>query len=113
MSTEQKIRKNINVSIQSKQYNETINNVLNDWEYEGLNISTEVCNSILISDKIAKSPTLLSVLNIYDLTEKILNLYKVNDKDALEEALSKLISIKGDEITKILNIYDKNVNGGK
>lgn len=103
MTKVNKIRKNVNVSIQSKKYNESINAVLNDWEEEGLNISTEVCNSILLANKIAKSPTLLNVMNIYDLAEKILNLYQIDEvENSLEEVLSKLINVNGSELTNVI-----------
>lgn len=101
MITEPKVRKNINVSIQSKKYTEPINSILNVWEGDGLNISTEVCDSILLADKIAQSPTLLSVMKIYALLEEILELNGANE-DSLEEALSKLIIVKGSELTKVL-----------
>ena len=104
MTKSNKIRKNVNVSIQSKKYNEAINSVLNDWEEEGLNISTEVCNSILLANKIAKSPTLLNVMNIYDLAEKILNLYQIDEvENSLEEVLSKLINVNGSELTDVIS----------
>lgn len=104
MTKQQKIRKNINVSIQSKKYNEPINDVLTNWEDEGLNISTEVCNSILLANKIANSPTLLNVMNIYDLAEKILNLYQVDEvENSLEDILSKLINVNGSELTEVIN----------
>lgn len=104
MTKQTKIRKNINVSIQSKKYNEPINDVLTNWEEDGLNISTEVCNSILLANKIAKSPTLLNVMNIYDLAEKILNLYQVDEvENSLEDILSKLINVNGSELTEVIN----------
>lgn len=104
MTTQRKIRKNLNVSIQSKKFNQAINEVLTDWEDEGLNISTEVCKSILLANKIAKSPTLLNVMNIYDLAEKILNLYQVDEvKNSLEEIISLLINVNGSELTNVIN----------
>lgn len=104
-----KIKKNINVSIQSKKYFSPINNILQDWEEDGLNISTEVCESILLAEKVANSPTLLSVMKLYDLTEQILYLNGIQDSEQkLEDVLSLLISVNGDGLTDIINSsFDK------
>lgn len=67
-----KTRKNINISLQSEKYGEIINAILNEWDKEGLNISTTACDNLILANKISKSPTLLNVINLYQLSEKIL-----------------------------------------
>ena len=37
------VRKAINVSLQSKKYSESINEIIKDWEEKELNISAETC----------------------------------------------------------------------
>lgn len=102
MSTDIKSKKNINVSIQSKKYSQPINNILNDWDNNGLNVSTEVCESILLANKIASSPTLLSVIKMYELTDQILSLNKFdNNEKTLEDIISLLIKINGEGLTNI------------
>lgn len=97
-----KEKKNINVSIQSKKYSKAINNILNDWENNGMNVSTEVCESILLANKIASSPTLLSVIKMYELTDQILSLNKFdNNEKTLEDIISLLIKINGEGLTNI------------
>lgn len=103
MENSTKIRKNINVSLQSKFYSKPINNILNDWTDDNLNISIEVCNSILLSDKISKSPTLSKVMTTTDLVHKMLDLYKIEKNDTLiEEILSKLISVDMAQLNDII-----------
>lgn len=107
------IKKNINVSIQAKKYHSKINEILNNWESDGLNFSTEVCESILLANKIASSPTLLSVMKIYDLTDQIFSLNKFdNNGKTLEDILSLLIQVNGEGLTNILCNNSKNTNGG-
>lgn len=112
MTNTTKIRKNVNVSLQSKQYSKPINDILNDWTDDNLNISIEVCESILLSDKMSKSPTLSNVLTATDLIQKILNLYKVEKTDALiENILSQLITVNMPQLNEIiLNSISNNDN---
>lgn len=109
-----KIKKNINVSIQARKYFSPINNILQNWEEDGLNVSTEVCESILLAEKIANSPTLLSVMKLYDLTEQILYLNGVdNTEQKLEDVLSLLIKVNGEGLTDIINSSFQNTNKNK
>ena len=42
-----KVRKAINVSLQSKKYTDTINEIVQEWESQNLNISSETCDDQL------------------------------------------------------------------
>lgn len=109
-----KIKKNINVSIQSRKYSNAINTILQNWEEDGSNVSTEVCESILLANKVANSPTLLSVMKLYDLTEQILYLNGVDDTEQkLEDVLSLLIKVNGEGLTDIINSSFKNTTKNK
>lgn len=88
-----KPKKTINISLQSKKYYEPINEVLAEWEKNGLQASTEVCESILWSKKLNSSMTLISVLNAYSTAEKMLSLYSMGaEYDDLESKLEAVIS---------------------
>ena len=43
-----KVRKAINVSLQSKKYTDTINEIVQEWESQNLNISSETCDATLL-----------------------------------------------------------------
>lgn len=108
MSTidDKKLRKNVNVSIQSKKYFRPINNILKEWEDNSLNLSTEVCESLLLSNKISKSPTLLKVVNVCELAEKILNLYPIDDTDKtqmIENVLSQIVQVDTSQLTDVIS----------
>ena len=45
--TTHKNRRAINISLQSKKYAEPINEMIQSWEDENLNISTQVCDALL------------------------------------------------------------------
>lgn len=109
-----KIKKNVNVSIQSKKYALPINKILQEWEDNSLNISTEVCESLLLSNKIAKSPTLLKVINVCELAEKILNLYSIEDSQKaqmIENVLSQIIQVDTTKLTTAISELN-NINVG-
>lgn len=82
------LRKSLNVSLQSKKYAEPINKLLDIWKDEGLNASTEVCENILLCDKIKKSFTLVNVLNAYNTAEQMVKLCNHNLSN---EELNKII----------------------
>lgn len=102
MNNTNKIRKNLNISIQSKKYSMTINDILNKWDDEDKNISTEVCESILLSNEIYKSPTLINIIAIYKLIQQLIDLYDLKDDDVIELILSDIITIKNNNLPKIV-----------
>lgn len=98
------IRRNINVSVQSSQYSTEVNKIIDSWEHLGLSISTQACESIILAQKVASSPTLLSVMKLYDLISQILCLNPAGNNDKnLEEIISSVIKINGNGLTDIIN----------
>lgn len=92
--------KTINVSLQSKRYAEPINNIVAEWKADGLNVSTETCESILLKNKVDKSATLLQVLSALDLVEKLLKIKGIEDVETVETILNKMISINMNGLTE-------------
>lgn len=98
-------KKTINVSLQSKKYFKTINDILKEWDDNDLQASTEVCESIILSNKFKKSITLLGILNAYKMAENMLELYSIgkndeNLEDKLEAVLSSAINI---DVNKLMD----------
>lgn len=107
-----KLKKTLNISLQSKKYAEPINKIINNWEDDGLNISVKVCDTILLFDKYDKSITLSNISNIYELIEKIVGLYyKLDTPESnmeIEELLSQVITVDNSKLTKALaNLNEK------
>lgn len=91
-------KKTINISLQSKQYYKTINDILEEWDNNDLQASKEVCESIIWANKFNKSITLVGILNAYTTAEKMIELYsagrEIEDLDEkLEAILSSAITI--------------------
>lgn len=91
-------KKTINISLQSKQYYKTINDILEEWDNNDLQASKEVCESIIWANKFNKSITLVGILNAYNTAEKMIELYssgrEIEDLDEkLEAILSSAITI--------------------
>lgn len=94
--------KTINVSLQSKRYAEPINKIIAEWKADGLNVSTEVCESILLKNKVDKSATLLQVLSALDLVEKLLKIKGIEDTETVEKILKRMININMNGLTDSL-----------
>lgn len=94
--------KTINVSLQSKRYAEPINKIIAEWKADGLNVSTEVCESILLKNKVDKSATLLQVLSALDLAEKLLKIKGIEDTETVENILKRMININMNGLTDSL-----------
>ena len=93
-----KERKTINVSIQKRNFNK-LNSILNSWDEEGLNISSEVCKCILFKHELENSPltqTLVSTLNLIKTSLKNKQLSSDSHDEALFTVLKNIISIKID-----------------
>lgn len=101
-----KLRRTLNISLQSKKYSEPINDIVNNWEEEGSNTSAEVCNLILLQDKYNKSITLSNVKNIFELIQKMIGIYTELDTPEsnmlIEEVLSKVIIIDNSKLSVAL-----------
>lgn len=100
-----KERKTINVSLQSKKYLEPINKILNEWEAEELNLSTQICENLLLVQRLKNSITFGNVLAVYELIERMMKVYDIKDKSQLEQIFSEIISIDhaklGQMVTKL------------
>lgn len=86
-------KKTINISLQSKKYYKTINDILEEWDNNDLQASTEVCESIIWANKFNKSITLVGIVNAYNTAEKMIELYSAGRKvDNLDEKLEAILS---------------------
>lgn len=95
-SDKSKVRKVINVSIQKKNFNE-LNNILNMWDEDELNLSSEVCKSILFKNELENNPiiqTLLSTLELIKTNLKNKDLFEYSEDEALNIALKYILAIK-------------------
>lgn len=96
-----KKRKTINVSLQSRKYCGSMNELINKWEEEGNNLSIQVCENLLKYNEIQQSPTMLRVLNMFDLVKKSLEIYDIKDEARIEDVLSKVIKIDTSGLNEI------------
>ena len=108
---EQKQRKTLNISLQSKKFSKRINDLANKWDEEGENLSTEVCKSILLVDELNKSITFTNILNMYELVKKMVYLYyptdSVEGERKVEELFSKIISIDTNTLSASMQTLSK------
>ena len=91
-----KVRKTLNVSLQKRNFDE-LNNIINNWEDEDLNVSGEVCKSILFKYDLENNSyiqTLLSTINLIKTNLKNKELFEESYENALLIALKNIISIK-------------------
>ena len=96
---DKKMRKTINVSLQSKKYQGPMNELISGWEEDGYNVSAEICERLLLLDKLYQSATFLQVLNIYEITEKMAAVYHIEDKQTLEEIFAQVIKIDNAQLS--------------
>lgn len=90
-----KTRKTINVSIQKKN-SDKLNDILNNWDEEELNLSNEVCKCILFKNELENNQvtqSLISTLNLIKITLKNKNLFEKSYDEAFITALKNIISI--------------------
>lgn len=104
---EPRIRKTINVSLQSKKYCGPMNELINKWEDDGCNLSIQVCEQLLKLDKLEQSATFLNILNAFELTEKLAAVYKIDDKNKIEEILSKVIKLDTANLSEIFMTFNQ------
>lgn len=111
MKDNYKLKKNLNVSLQSKKYTEPINKIIKKWEDEGINISVQICELILLFDKYNKSLTLSNIKNVFELIEKMVSLYApLNTEESeflIEEILSDCIKVDNNQLTLSLSKLNK------
>lgn len=97
----EKIRKTINVSLQSRKYCGPMNDLINKWEEDGNNLSIQICENLLKWNEIQQSPTMLRVINMFDLITKSLELYNMKDEAKIEDVLSKVIKFDASGLNEI------------
>lgn len=111
MKNNYKLKKNLNISLQSKKYTEPINKIIKKWEDEGVNISVQICELILLFDKYNKSLTLSNIKNVFELIEKMVSLYApLNTEESeflIEEILSDCIKVDNNQLTLSLSKLNK------
>lgn len=109
-----KERKTINVSLQSKKYLEPINKILNEWEADSLNLSTQICENLLLVQQLKNSVTFGNILAVYELIERVMKVYDIQDNTQLEQIFSEIISIDhaklGQMVTKLTPTVSTSVN---
>lgn len=108
-------KRTINISLQSKKYYQTINEILQEWDDKNLKASTEVCESIILGNKINKSITLVGILNAYSTAERMIELYSAgreidNLDEKLEAILSSAINIDMNKLIEAVKEQCSNIN---
>ena len=104
---DERLKKSINISIQSKKYLYRINSILKEWNKEGLTPSNVVCEDILLGYTISKSASLIKIVKVLEMIESILSMKY--DKESieyqliLEEILSKSISVDMSKINSLIS----------
>ena len=99
--SEKKIRRAINISLQSKKYMDPINEMVQEWEENNLNISTETCEALLLVHKLKSFSTLSNILNIVNMLESLSSIYNYSEED-IDHMLNQIVSIDNEEFSKIL-----------
>lgn len=111
---ESKTRKTLNISLQAQEYSTPMNELIQQWDEKGANISIEVCKNLLAYNKITSSKTIGTVLDVYDVVKRILNRYGINDERKIEEILSKVIYFDMSGLNEVFltinQFYDPKVN---
>lgn len=96
-----KDRNTINVSLQSRKYREPMNKLIHSWEEDGNNLSVQICENLLLLEKLQKSATMLKVINMFELTKKTLELYNIKDDAKIEEIMSKIVLLDASGLNEI------------
>lgn len=102
-----KERKTLNVSFQSRKYLHDINEILNEWDEEGLNLSTQICDNILLVHQIKQSMTFGSVLAVYELIERMMKVYHIEDSSQLERIFSEVVQVDNRRLSQLLSEINK------
>jgi hypothetical protein len=122
MEKKNKTRKTVNVSL-GKRHPEQLNNILNNWEDEGYNISNEICKAILFREKYESNPhicTILSTLSLINSSLKSQKQYSHLSQDEIDAIALEIfnevitINIDGNKLTHLLkgeeSLYRKDIN---
>ena len=98
-----KERKTINVSLQSKKYLDSVNKILNEWEDDSLNLSTQICETLLLMDRLKKSATFANVIAMYELIERMMKVYHIEDETLLNKIFSEVVQVDNLKLTQLLS----------
>jgi len=96
-----KVRKAINVSLQSKKYTDTINEIVQEWESQNLNISSETCDALLLVHRLKKFSSLSNIFNIVKMLDNLSEIYHYTDED-IDKMLNQIIGIDNEKFSQIL-----------
>lgn len=96
-----KVRKAINVSLQSKKYTNTINEIVQEWESQNLNISSETCDALLLVHRLKKFSSLSNIFNIVKMLDNLSEIYHYTDED-IDKMLNQIIGIDNEKFSQIL-----------
>lgn len=100
-------KKSFNVSLQSKKYSKDVRKIVNEWG-KSENLSTEVCESILLYYKFNSLLTLINIKNTLETAEKMLStVISADDEDyntSLDEILNEVVTL---DLNKLLNSIRK------
>ena len=95
------VRKAINVSLQSKKYSESINEIIKDWGEKELNISAETCEALLLVHRLKKLSSLSNIFNIVKMLDNLSSIYHYDDTN-IDEMLNQIIDIDNERFSQIL-----------
>lgn len=95
------VRKAINVSLQSKKYSESINEIIKDWEEQELNISAETCEALLLVHRLKKLSSLSNIFNIVKMLDNLSSIYHYDDTN-IDDMLNQIIDIDNERFSQIL-----------
>lgn len=105
---ELKLRKSLNISIQSKRYYIPINEIITEWEEQGLSLSTKVCETLLLGYRLSNSVELSKLVNTFEMISKTLSHYynEENTEEymkAIENVFNKVITVDGETLSEFLS----------
>lgn len=86
-------KRTINISLQAKKYMVPMNTLIEKWEDEGENLSIKLCDDILKYEELQSYPSMIKVLNVFDLVKKTLEIYGITDLNRIEEVFSSVIHV--------------------
>lgn len=107
-----KLRKSLNISIQSKRFYIPINEIIAEWEEKGLSPSTKVCEALLLGYKLSNSVELSKLVNTFEMISKTLSHYYNEENtqeymEAIENVLNKVINVDGEKLSEFLSNPEK------
>lgn len=99
--TTHKNRRAINISLQSKKYAEPINEMIQSWEDENLNISTQVCDALLFVERLKRFSSLSNIFKIVNMLDGLSSIYGYTSEN-IDEMLQEIIMVDNDRFSEIL-----------